>query len=136
MRWSPSWRSKRNPSCSNTRMRRWKLTGRMAAIPLFNAHGQAINRDKFRRSPVLAFPFVACFPENFVERSHIGARCKKTANRVADVPPRFIVARAAARHVQSRHVGDVRCPFLEDVHVERKIIHMMAFLSKGLRAYY
>src|SRR3989442_1415253 len=137
MRWSPSCRSKRNPSCSNTRIRRWKWTGRMAGMLLFNAHSSAVDRHKFWGSPSLTRPFIASFLEDVVERSHVGACSEKTGRRVPDVPPRFLMGRAAARHVQSRHVGDIGFSFLENMRAERKVFQVLCPLSKKkLPGYY
>jgi hypothetical protein len=68
----------------------------MAAMPLFQAHGEAIHRDEFRGSPTLPFWFVTRFLQDLVECAKICTCGKKAAHGVADVPASFFVGRATA----------------------------------------
>src|SRR5215831_5621724 len=124
MRWSPSCRSNRKPSFSNTRMRSWKVDWPdRRHLKLFDAHREAVHCDEFRRQPVLAVLLVTSLLEDLCQRPHLSAGCQKAADGIADVAAGFLVGRAAARQVKRGHVCDVCIAFLEDMGVERKVPH-------------
>src|ERR1039458_7904031 len=71
--------------------------GRRAGMGLFDAHREAIYGHEFRSAPIVPVLLVACFAQDLVQRSHVGARAKKLTDGVADVAAGFPFGQAAAR---------------------------------------